>query len=259
MDALKVFKKNNKERREVLAKKAGYNSAADYMNFLQTGEQKTAPKKQSKKKTIPTIHIVDVCDASASMDGAKMNSLNKGVKQQLEELQKVNDVNYTYTLLEFSGKNQMRFIHKVVPIKDVRHKNVVAQDWTALYAAIGLALDTLSSIKKKDEKVLVKIYTDGGENDSMGTKYGDSKTVAQRIKDAENEGFTVTFVGTDKDVKTVINKIKIDASNTLAYDGSAAGLQNSMKRSVDATMTFSKNVLEKKVVTTGFYKQTGKL
>lgn len=260
MTEVQKFKKNNKQRRLVIAAKAGFATVELYIAHLENAPKaKKVSKKAVKKNVIPTIHIVDVADASASMAYGKIEALNFGIEQQLEELKKVNNINYTYTLLEFSGKNHMRFIHLMTPIKDVRHQQVDTYNSTALYKAIGLALDTITGKMNREDKVLVKIYTDGGENDSKGTKYSSLEVVAARIAKAEREGFTVTLVGTTIDVKNIIKTLKIDASNTLTYDGTGKGLGETFTMGLAATQAFSSKVLRKEDVKVGFYKQTGKL
>jgi hypothetical protein len=49
------------------------------------------------------------------------------------------------------------------------------------------------------------------------------------VKILENKGFTITFVGTDRDVKNIIRNVKIDESNTLAYNGTGEGLAKAYK------------------------------
>ena len=74
----------------------------------------------------------------------------------------------------------------------------------------------------------------------------------------QKENFTITFIGTDRDVENVISAFKFDRSNTLKYDGSADGLIATMNTTIDAWVAYKNNVLEGKNVTKGFYKNIKK-
>ena len=50
-----------------------------------------------------------------------------------------------------------------------------------------------------DDKVLVNIFTDGGNNNSWG-KYSSDSFLSEYLKNLETEGFTVTFQGTKQEV-----------------------------------------------------------
>lgn len=261
-DLLASFKRSNKDRKLVLAKKAGYNTVNDYKSYLESmingtnTEIKSKPTKKVTTKTtgIPTIHIVDIIDCSGSMGGSKINNANKGINDGVKELKKSDVANYIYTICDFSSTSDINFKIINQPIKDVPPVKFYDRGITALYDAIG---ETLTRVKKnvpKGEKVLVNIYTDGGENGSI--KYSSEK-VSSLIKELK-EDYTVTFIGTSNDVANVSRALSIDKSNTLVYDGSASGLASSMTTNSVARTTYSKNVASGKDVSTGFYKNVVK-
>lgn len=244
------FMKSNKERRLKIAIKAGYSTSEDYIKYLKGIETVIVTKKVSKKRGKPTIHIIDIIDCSGSMFGAKINNAIKGINNGILELKKDTSVNYTYTLCDFSGSNDIQYKYVKAPLNTVETVNFRDRGMTALYDAIGKTLTTASKNIKKDEKVLVNIYTDGEEN---GSRSFDSKKVSELIEDLKKD-YTVTFIGTDVDVKSVITKLKIDETNTLAYDGSGKGLEKSMSLNNLARSAYSSSVKEGKDVSVGFFK-----
>lgn len=243
------YKKSNKERRLNILVKAGFTTEAEYITYLmQPGEATPEPVSGDK----PTIHNVYIIDRSGSMAGAKLSNAIAGVNLEVSKLKEDNEANYTQTIVDF-GDDVKTVIYKV-PIADCGRYFTHTNGMTALYQAIGETLSKLRSDNKEGEKVLVKIFTDGGENSSRGT-FAHAKDVAELIKQCESEGFTVTFVGTSFDVDSVIDKLKIDASNTLVHDNTAESVQRSFLVSTSATMDYVSNVRARKSVTKGFYKK----
>lgn len=261
---LKAYKKANKQRRARIIAKAGYNNEEEYFISLMSAELKTASKKTSRKKkaTItavtgdkPTIHNVYILDASSSMSGGKFNNAQKGINDEIDALKKDTTVNYTQTIVVFSYANNIRFVEYLTPIAYVLPLETRASGNTALYQATAETLTRLlSSLEGKNDKVLVKIFTDGEENDSRG-EFRHPNTVASLIKKAEERGFTITFVGTKQDVKLISKLLSIDASNTLVHDNTAMGVRDAFLESYGSTVSYAKSVKAGEDVSRGFYKK----
>lgn len=270
--ALASFKKANLERREKLAKSAGYAKVEDYKSFLEgmigspsqtVSEIKKEPRiiKAVKKVVTPTIIVVDILDASVSMgtlqsQNSKISKAYNGIRTGLHDLKdNKTEVDYRYGVCVFSEPGLYDFIapKKVSEVRNMPEINMGGS--TALYDAIGNTLNTLLDMKKSSEykkaKVLVNIYTDGIENNS---KKFNSSSVKELIQKAESNEFTITFVGTDSDVQMIQRNINIDASNTLGYDGTAKGLEKAMTATLDSRFVYTSNVVAGKEVTRGFYK-----
>lgn len=251
-EILSKFKKNNKVRRLYLANKAGFKTVEEYVFFL-TGDIRPKKKKSSKK---PTIHIVDIVDCSGSMAGKKIRAAIEGVELGIKDLKEnKEDIKYTYTLCDFCYSSKINWQYEVDKLKDVYGISFKANGYTALYDAIGLTLNKLVKSVGKKDKVLVNIYTDGGENDSK--KYNAS-SVKELINDLKSKGFTVSFIGTDIDVSNVINSLGVDKSNTMSYDGSARELEKTLASTRAARTVYSKSVVKGKDVSKGFYKTLNK-
>lgn len=247
------FKKANKERKEKLAKKAGYNSSADYELFLSRMilDDTTLGNIPVEK---PIIHIVDIVDCSGSMSGEKIRVAASGVNEGIKELQKVTDVIYKYTLCTFSYSDAIHLIYRKTDISNIRANHFKAVGYTALYDAIGKVFDEFRE-KPNDEKVLINIYTDGEENNS---KIWTASSTSRLIEEGKDRGITVTFIGLQGDVDRVIANLKIEDSNTLVYNGTAAELDMAFGTTISARATYSMSVLAGEDVTKGFYKNIKK-
>lgn len=277
--ALASFKKANNERKLKLAQAAGYATADLYKGFLEgmigspshtLSEMKKEPKptkaKVVKKKVVPTIFVIDILDASVSMGSllnksSKISKADEGIKIGIADLKNSKiEANYHYGICIFSEPDMYQFEAPKKLDTFTRVPDYKMGGSTALYDAIGITLnkvlDMKNNVEHKDTKVLVNIYTDGIENDSR--EFRNPSKVKELIGKAEKNGFTVTFVGTDSDVKKVQENINIDASNTLVYDGSAKGLEKAMVQTSSARMDFMSAVSNGEEVTRGFYKTVNK-
>jgi len=255
-ELLTSFIKLNKAAREKKANREGYPSAAAYIHFLSTNE---APKIEVKVKvkvgkkpgaSVPVIHIVDILDKSGSMQGGKIKAANNGINASLRDL-KQGAVKYTYTLCAFSSHNKIEFPHVMNDPEKVCEININVDGYTALWDAIGKTFSKLSAYFRKGDKVLMNIYTDGGENDSMEYR---ATEISQMIEDRAKHGWTVTFIGTEQDVKFVNQQVKIDISNTHVYDGTAQGLEKGLAKTRSARTAYAANVVAGNDVSVGFYK-----
>ena len=137
-------------------------------------------------------------------------------------------------------------------INDVRFSGAIGGD-TPLYYAVYDIISNL--VVNKEDKVLVKVYTDGQNN----TKYEYQAKAAELIKKVQKENFTVTFVATPEDLKKIMSDINIDESNTLATANTPDGFMESMKMSRGATMSYFASAEKGEDVLVGFYKKTGKI
>lgn len=260
---LKDLKKSNKERKLKLALKAGFATVESYLDYLDKqvlsgGKLNTPTKAKVVAKTSkvkPTIHIVDIIDCSGSMSGEKIRSAVLGINNGIENLRKDTKANYKYTLCDFSDSRDINFKYSNSDLIDVKSINFGDRGMTALYDAIGITLNKVNQFKDSKDKVLVNIYTDGGENGSIS--YSES-SINQLINELKSKGFTVTFIGTERDTMNVISKLGIDKSNTLSYDGSAQGLKMSMEKTVTARAMYSTAVADGQDVSKGFYKNINK-
>ena len=115
-ELLKQFKKANQAYKQKLIEKQGFKKIEDYLNFLLGKEPIKLKSKLVSSKTIkkllPTIHIVDILDASGSMAGylgnSKYDNSKEGILNSIQDLKKVKDIKYTYSLVEFIQKGLIK-------------------------------------------------------------------------------------------------------------------------------------------------------
>jgi uncharacterized protein YegL len=260
-ELLKDYKKSNKVRRTVIIAKAGFTTEQKYLDFLngvnQEPELKTSKKKSKKKKAkeaIPTIHNVFILDASGSMGGGKLENAIEGINKEIKTLQAEKNVFYTQTIVDFSGSGDINRHYFMQPISLIQKYDCSSRGMTALYEAVGDTLTRLRDSVPLGEKVLVKIFTDGAENDSRGP-WRNPTSLQPFINELEKRGFTITFVGTNADVAHITRMLKIDLSNTLTHDNTAEGMGSTFAFATASTITYAKKVLKKEDVTRGFYKK----
>lgn len=264
-EILATLKKANREYRQRLAERAGFLTVDMYIAHLKQSPN-TLPKKGGKAKVVastakPVIHNVYILDASGSMSGGKFTNALLGINKEVELLKKGDEVEYTQSIIDFSDNNDIRTVFFKVPIKNMTSYHSGTRGSTALYQAMGQTIERLLSENKNGEKVLVKVFTDGGENDSKGlyNSYTGAAPLTNLIKRAEDAGFTITFVGTAQDVRAMQKNLSIHESNTLVHDNTERGVAQTFCLSTEATVLYSQSVVKGEDVKRGFYKKLGKL
>lgn len=270
LQELKALKRSNKQAREVRATKRGFKSSVDYMKALQDlvdgkvvndnatssipTKKKNTSKSSSKK---PTIIIIDVLDRSGSMGSlsstnSKITNAVKGINSGIEKLKEdesILGVEYKHVFIYFDTEI---CVSNLESIKNVGYLSVDGRGGTALNDAIMSAISMAMKHKKDEDKVLINIYTDGGENASKEFTYADVK---KEISLVEKLGVTVTFIGTKYDTNYAIKNYGLHDSNTAVYDGTAKGLESMMQLTNSARAEYSTKVLNNEDVSRGFYKK----
>lgn len=249
--SLDSFKRANKERKVVLAKRYGYNSPEEFKNYL---ESMIAGKKTETSKELPVgnkkIHVIDIIDCSGSMGGPKIHNAIEGINKGIAELKASKEpIEYSYTICEFSDNSDIKFKYTIKPVEEVKPISLSTRSVTALYDATIKTIKTALGVVKNFDSTLINIYTDGGENDSRNGR----GSFENYLKVAEEEGIVVTFIGTKGDVESMINS-GVKMGNTMSYDGSAQGLQASFQATSSARSVYSAKVLKGEDVSDGFFK-----
>lgn len=264
---LNAYKKANKERRKKIVEnwKKGA-TEKEYLDAIAVGglvnimqnspkvveANKKAATKVSTSGVKPTIHNVHILDASGSMRGSKLKGAIEGINTEIETLKADTEINYTQTFVHFSGSYDIQTDHMITPINKVSRVNLRDRGMTALNDAIGQTLTSLQKVVSPKDKVLVKIFTDGGENDSK--KFKESQ-IKEMIKDLNSKNYTITFVGTAYDVDAAVDLYNIDKTNTLVHDNTGAGMRSAFASSTEATAVYAKKVIKGEDVQKGFYKK----
>lgn len=211
------------------------------------------------------IHNVYIADRSGSMQGAKYAAMIAGLKEDVEAIkQQVKDnpnVKYTISLVDFATDIETRAWLTLAENYNVIVSNPVGG--TSLYQAVGTTIERILQNKNLTDKVLIKIFTDGGENTSKG-KYsslyegmaGPCLALDALIADVQKQGFTVTFVGTQEDTRNMINNFHLDVSNTLIHNNTASDIKKKFGLMKMSSINYTKKALRGESVTLGFFKDT---
>jgi len=204
------------------------------------------------------IHNVFIVDASGSMGGSKYDNAIIGLNTLVNGIREDNDSLNTLTIVEFEGRRISTRINTTSTIPTF-YKGMGTGGMTPLNQAIGETLNLINETRKSkynsEDKVLVNIFTDGGENSSTGT-YQNSDVLSKLIKKLEGEGFTITFIGTDTEVNYAIQTLSMDASNTRVHDNTAADISRSFNATLNARTAYSKSVSRGEDVSKNFYTKT---
>ena len=265
---IKAVKQCNKVAREKRAVKRGFKTSAEYLTALTNvvngtvAPEKVTSSKPAKKKVVaskagvrPVIFVFDVLDRSGSMGSGKNSKIaiaNKGINSGLIKLREEESklgVDYKHLLVTFDDTVELG---EVVPVASAKPINIRSRGLTALNDAIIASIDRALTVKSKDDKVLINVYTDGGENASRTTS---TEKVKARIDASEKDGIVITFIGTTLDTATAIRSYGIHDSNTMSYDGTAKGMGQTMQSTNFARSAFSKKVVAGEDVSKGFYKK----
>lgn len=211
----------------------------------------TARQADNSTGTTVTIHNVHILDASGSMGGrapSKYDNALKGINSEIMSM-KDDGEGVTQTIIEFDSNGgypaslRLTTHYFMTPAQNCTAiKGVGADGGTPLYQTVGETIEKLLSHIKSADKVLIKVFTDGGENTSQG-KYKNYLELKRLIKMVEdNHNFTVSFMGTQEDVNVMANSIGLSTSNMLVHDNTATGVLTSYMASSNATMKYRKEV-----------------
>lgn len=210
----------------------------------------------SKEKGI-VIHNVYILDKSGSMQGKKYEVATAGILEDLSGMLKTQEqegVTFTNTLIFFSGYNQIQDLiwMKRFPVGHLKFPE--ANGATALNKAVYETIKRLQDVIKDGEKVLIKVFTDGEENDSHNGKV---KFTPQMVKDlierVEQEGFTITFTGTKKEVDFAITNYGMHINNTMVHNNTLESVRSAFSSNIGATKLYTKKLKKGISVTDNFY------
>ncbi len=204
------------------------------------------------------IHNIHILDRSGSMKGAKFKNAVSGILDEikvLKKIEKTENVTYTQTIVAFSHSyeiNTLCFRTKLNNLNLTKKSFGKADGYTALNDAIGLTLDKFMDTK---DQVLVKIFTDGEENNST-TPYRNNHVLKSLLNLCKEKGWTITFVGTKFDVKKMQILYNLDESNTFVHDNTPESITDSFVNTVSMNTNYAKRVVAGEDVTTGYYTKT---
>lgn len=182
-------------------------------------------------------HIICVLDRSGSMEHIMDDSIggfNAFIKKQKE-------LPDAATISVYIFDKKVEQIRDYVDIKDV--KLVTKDEWypcstTALYDAIGIAINSEKKHIDVNTKVLVCIVTDGRENDSKEYTQHQIKTM---IGDCEKNDWTFLYLAANQDACLVGKSLGFSAGNTYTYIANTGGVNLMSQAMNSATVSYRSN------------------
>lgn len=217
---------------------------------------------KSRKKKPTMIHIVLIEDASGSMNGEKYKRATEGIQNEISVLRDNHsgDIQYTLTIVEFSGggwpgdvlgngftEDSKHFHCLMKPVRDCQNifhpKGVYGR--TPLYKTVGEVLEEVVTKKQRNDKVLVKIYSDGIDNASKGSKYANPAQLKALINDLQdNHNFTIVWIGTEMEISEIRRSVGVEEGNTLIHNNTGRGIELAYEKTTRATLSYSKVVAD---------------
>lgn len=206
------------------------------------------------------IHNVFIVDASGSMaDDNKYTHAITGVNELLTSIAADQETINTVTIIEFEGSSIRRTLETTEKIP-LSYRGRGIGGATPLNKAVGETLESMLHVRlalyAEEDKILVSVFTDGEENASHGSIYQDPAYLGKFITSLVDQGVTVTYMGTKRDVQYAIVKMNLASTNTLVHDNTGAGVALAFASTVRSRTAYSKSVAMGQDVTQNFYSKT---
>ncbi len=206
--------------------------------MTQTATTRKRVKKQEQAAPLKT-NVIFVIDESGSMQGTA-SDVRGGFNAYVEKI-KGDGNKYSLTAIKFGTTVRPLFANLPLDkVPTLTTENYMPSDSTALYDAIGHALDEAKKQWGTDkkpygsEKFILIIMTDGFENAS---KTCSKETITARLKRREDAGnWTLVYMGADQDAWGIASTLGFAQGNVLSYASADAGVVfNSLAESTTAT------------------------
>lgn len=189
---------------------------------IKTAAKKPAAKKASAKKPLPA-RILFVLDRSQSMGSVKNETIT-GFNAFMADQRKIKAPT-RISLVQFNHEYSVTYadldVNDAVDLTPVSYQ---PGGWTALYDAVGYTITANKASTKKGELTILAILTDGEENRSREYTF---PAVQALIKEAQDLGWEVTFLGANINAQAVGGSLGIKAANTMTFDANAKGMADS--------------------------------
>jgi site-specific DNA recombinase len=202
----------------------------------------TWPKETPESATAGTpVHVLFVIDSSGSME-PKAADVRGGFNSYVSTLRE--DTQSAYRLTAVTFDTQVKTLFTDVPLAEVPpldSSNYRPGGNTALYDALGVSLDELTSALRQEDhpygtdRVLVIVMTDGQENSSRRFS---KQQVSDGITGREAAGnWTFVYLGADQDAWASSEDLGFAQGNVAGYAGSSTPAM--FRRLSRSTMRFS--------------------
>ena len=181
-----------------------------------------------------TVHNVVILDKSGSMGSIKNSVVELFNKHVAGVASNKDKLNATISLVTFSSGVDQPLYWKtnVDTAKELSASEYNPSGWTALNDAIGSTLNRLEAEHNSNDEYVVTIITDGMENYSKEFNVG---SIGNMINRLEKQGWTITYMGANVDVKRMANDLRININNVTRWESTHMGTLDASKRLIGAT------------------------
>lgn len=203
---------------------------------------KTSTKKETSNGPKSTVHNIIISDASGSMSsGRKYDASVKSIKNELVILAQDPSVDFTQTLVEFDSPRVVTHFWKTPSGEALDFPAIGANGGTPLYNTVGDILTKFEKTVKEGDRVLVKIFTDGGDTEN-GRGNWNAQSIGVYLNKLINvNNWTITVNCTVADKQTVL-RMGIPESNILTHNNTAEDIERVSNERLGATVMYSKSV-----------------
>ena len=210
-------------------------------------------KTKTIKKTMPSKEVLInfVLDESGSMETCRDATIS-GFNEYIESLKKIKE-KVLFSLVKFDS-TKIESVHILEDIKKIvplTRDTYIPGQLTPLYDAIAKTIKEVEAktAKKKNQKTLITVMTDGQENDSK--EYTREK-IFNLIKEKEKAGWTFIYLGANQDAWEVGQSIGLHKGNVMAY--SVAQTKETFNNIASRTVAYA---IDNTNQTFDFFKPTG--
>lgn len=167
-----------------------------------------------RKKNRGRTRVFIVQDSSGSMSTRRVETID-GFNEYVENLKRDAEGEILLSLTQFDTNVRSVFTNEpVAEIAPLGNSDYIPGGMTALRDAVGRSIKTAESSAGKDDKVLVVIMTDGGENSSHEYTH---EAILEQIKGKREDGWEFIFLGAGEEAWDAGSSLGIDARNTINY------------------------------------------
>ena len=167
-----------------------------------------------RKKNRVRTRVFIVQDNSGSMSARRAETIS-GFNEYVDNLKKDAEGEVLLTLTQFNTRVEPVFTNKPVQeIYPLRDEDYIPGGMTALRDAVGQSIKTAEHSSGKDDKVLVVVMTDGGENSSHEYSHD---AILDQIKDKRKDGWEFIFLGAGEEAWNAGASLGIPVSHSINY------------------------------------------
>ncbi len=169
-----------------------------------------------------------VLDRSSSMASIKAETIS-GTNEQFSALRDSDDAANT-SVAFFSFNHEVTPVFKnddgtpkLVPcsaLEDISDSDYFPSGMTAMYDAVGDAIEFFSAEAKKADDVLIVVISDGAENKSRRFT---SEQISGQVKELQDSGWNFTYIGANQDLTQVAADLGFHEGNMLTFDATSTG------------------------------------